>query len=361
MMKIFSIVGARPQFIKAAMLSKHFSDQENVREVVLHTGQHYDANMSDIFFQELEMPTPTYNLGIHQPTHGAMTGEMLIEIEKALIKESPDIVVVYGDTDSTLAGALAASKLHIPVAHVEAGLRSFNRKMPEEINRVVTDHVSELLFAPTPTAVANLTAENRPKSSIMHSGDIMFDAALQAYTSVDPSEVLKSYNIAPKAYTLVTLHRAENTDDRNRLPIWMDALEEAARDIPVIFPLHPRTKQRIVDHQMKLSDYPSIHFIDPVGYATMAVLTKNARLVATDSGGLQKEAYFHQVPGLILRNETEWVELVDCKWSALVDCSKEMLLRSFRDFGRPEKWDPELFGTGKTAQLIAQTIINYLK
>ena len=359
-MKIATIVGARPQFIKAAMLSRELKQVANLQEVIIHTGQHYDANMSDVFFTELGLQTPAYNLGIHKATHGAMTGEMLIEIEKVLLVEQPDLVVVYGDTDSTLAGALAAAKLHIPVAHIEAGLRSFNRAMPEEINRVVTDHVSDLLFAPTPTAIKNLQDENCPESAILLSGDIMFDAAIQACSQVDESALLETYGIEPKAYTLVTLHRAENTDTNQRLLTWLEALNEAGKKEPLILPLHPRTKQRMSDLRKSIADFSNIRFIDPVGYETMAILTKNARLVATDSGGLQKEAYFHRVPSLILRKETEWVELIDTKWSQLIDCDREVFLQAFDNFNAPTTWQEDLFGNGQTASFIARTLVQHL-
>lgn len=360
-MQIITIVGARPQFIKAAMLSREFAKHTQVQEILLHTGQHYDANMSDIFFTELGLPAPKYNLGIHKSTYGAMTGAMLEAIEKTLIKEEPDMVVVYGDTDSTLAGALAAAKLHIPVAHIEAGLRSFNRAMPEEINRVVTDHVSDLLFAPTQTAAQNLKAENRPSEAIQLSGDIMFDAALHACQQIDHDQILHQYELQPKKYTLATLHRAENTDLPERLLIWMEALNQAGKDEALILPLHPRTKQRMADLRKSTDDYANIRFIEPIGYDTMSILTKNARLVVTDSGGLQKEAFFHKVPGLILRQETEWVELIETSWSRLVDCDQEAFLQAVKTTEAPSVWKQDLFGSGKTSTFVTQAILEYLK
>ncbi|MGF1530284.1 MAG: non-hydrolyzing UDP-N-acetylglucosamine 2-epimerase [Puniceicoccaceae bacterium] len=359
-MKLLTIVGARPQFIKAATLSRELRKDPEIDERILHTGQHFDANMSDIFFSELGMDAPTYNLGIHATTHGAMTGRMMIEIEQVLMREKPDLALVFGDTDSTLAGALAAAKLHIPIAHVEAGLRSFNRAMPEEINRVVTDHVADLLFAPTPTAVQNLQAENRPESSIIHCGDIMFDAALHACAQVDEAAVLETSRIEPKGYTLATLHRAENTDDPDRLLTWLRALNQAAEERPLLLPLHPRTRNRIDALGKVAADFPKIRFMDPVGYTTMAVLTKNAALVVTDSGGLQKEAYFHKVPGLILRNETEWVELVESGWSQLVECNKDCLLEALKSVEPVAPWNSNLFGDGQTAQRVAGVVGSFL-
>lgn len=358
-LKIATIIGARPQFIKAAMLAKELSSRHNVNEILIHTGQHFDKNMSDIFFDELDIPPPNYNLGIHSSTHGAMTGKMLIEIEKVLLTEKPNLVVVYGDTDSTLAGALAAAKLNIPVAHIEAGLRSFNRTMPEETNRVLTDHIAELLFAPTPTAVKNLQAENRPEAGILLSGDIMFDAALTACQLSDEASLLKQYNIQPKCYTLATLHRAENTDHPERLITWLEALNEVAKHETVILPLHPRTQARMTALGKSSIDYPSLRLIKPVGYGVMATLTKNARLVVTDSGGLQKEAYFHQVPGLILRQETEWVELIESGWSQLIDCNQEAFLHAFKIQKKLPVWKKNLFGKGQTAEYIAQALLNY--
>ena len=361
-MKIITVVGARPQFIKAAMLSRQFAKHAQVEETILHTGQHYDANMSDIFFTELGLSTPKYNLGIHNSTHGAMTGAMLTEIEKVLLAEKPDMVVLYGDTDSTLAGALAASKLHIPVAHIEAGLRSFNRTMPEEINRVVTDHVAELLFAPTQTAVDNLLKENRPGVSITLSGDIMYDAALNACKHVDENQILESFELCSKTYTLATLHRAENTDCPERLLTWLRALNTAGEQRPLILPLHPRTKQRIIDAEKSLSDFPNIRCIEPVSYASVAVLTKHAQLIASDSGGLQKEAYFHRTPCLILRNETEWIELIDNGWSRLVSCDEAEFSTAFATHVAPTKKESsQPFGNGTAAEQICTRIIQHLR
>jgi len=359
-MKLITIVGARPQFIKAATLSRELRQHPGIEERLLHTGQHFDANMSDIFFAELEMAPPAYNLGIHAASHGEMTGRMLIGIEGVLLNEKPDIVLVYGDTDSTLAGALAAAKLHIPIAHVEAGLRSFNRAMPEEINRVVTDHLASLLFAPTPTAVKNLRDENRPEQGIIHCGDIMFDAALHACEQMDEGSLLEAYGLRSKSYALATLHRAENTDHPDRLLNWLHAFDEAAADRPLLLPLHPRTRKRMEALGKSPADFPHIRFLDPIGYTAMAVLTKHAALVMTDSGGLQKEAYFHKVPGLILRNETEWVELIETGWSRLVECDVQGLAGALQDFTPSQPWRADIFGDGETGAKIAASLPQFL-
>ncbi|WP_273701983.1 UDP-N-acetylglucosamine 2-epimerase (non-hydrolyzing) [Acetomicrobium sp.] len=319
MLKIVSVVGARPQFIKAAAVSRVLRATEGVKEVLVHTGQHYDANMSDVFFEELEIPRPDYNLGIGSGTHGAQTGKMLEAIEKVLMEEKPDWVLVYGDTNSTLAGALAAVKLHIPVAHIEAGLRSFNRHMPEEINRVLTDHASDLLFAPTKTAVINLRHEGIPEERIKLVGDVMYDAALFYGKKAErQSQILNKLDLKPKGYVLATVHRAENTDDPVRLKVIFDALCEIAREIKVVLPLHPRTREALIKSAMYDKVALSICLTEPVGYLDMVMLEKNARLIATDSGGVQKEAFFYRVPCVTLREEMEWVELVELGWNHLV-------------------------------------------
>lgn len=314
-----TIVGARPQFIKAAAVSRVIRATEDVKEILVHTGQHYDANMSDVFFNELEIPRPDYNLGIGSGTHGEQTGKMLQAIEKVLLEEKPDWVLVYGDTNSTLAGALAAVKLHIPVAHVEAGLRSFNRRMPEEINRVLTDHASDLLFAPTKTAVGNLRNEGIPEERIKLVGDVMYDAALYYGKKAErQSQILNKLGLKPKEYILATVHRAENTDDPSRLRVIFDALCEIACEIKVVLPLHPRTRDALIKSGMYDKVASSICLTEPVGYLDMVMLEKNARLIATDSGGVQKEAFFYRVPCVTLREETEWVELVELGWNLVV-------------------------------------------
>ena len=315
-MKILTIVGARPQFVKAAVVSRILRRTRGFREILVHTGQHYDDNMSGGFFKELDIPRPDYNLGVGSGGHGLQTGRMLGLIEEVLLKEKPDWVLVYGDTNSTLAGTLAAAKLHIPVAHVEAGLRSFNRRMPEEINRVMTDHASDLLFAPTVTAVANLTREGISGKSVALVGDVMFDAAkFYAARSAQTSRILKRLRRRKNGYALATIHRAENTDDLSRLKILLAGLARAAKDIPVVLPLHPRTRHVI--RQAGLQIPGAVQTVEPVGYLDMIELERNAAVIVTDSGGVQKEAYFHRVPCVTLRDETEWTELVASGWNRL--------------------------------------------
>lgn len=316
MKKIVTVLGARPQFIKASVVSEAIKQSARLKEVVVHTGQHFDKNMSDVFFKELGMKAPDYNLGIGGGRHGEMTGKMLAEIEKALLEEKPEMVLVYGDTNSTLAGALAAAKLHFPVAHVEAGLRSFNMQMPEEINRILTDRISSWLFTPTDTATKHLRAEGFDEKSIIPVGDVMYDVALHHGKKVNANErVLRRLGLSSKSYVLVTVHRAENTDDRQRLGVIVDALERVAKSLPVVWPLHPRTRQALEQCGRLHSTGEQIHLINPVGYLDMVQLEKYAALVATDSGGVQKEAFFHRVPCVTLRDETEWVELVEEGWN----------------------------------------------
>ncbi|HBT47656.1 MAG TPA: UDP-N-acetylglucosamine 2-epimerase (non-hydrolyzing) [Peptococcaceae bacterium] len=318
-MKITTVVGARPQFIKAAVVSRVLRATPEVQEVLVHTGQHYDENMSDIFFEELEIPRPDYHLGIGSGTHGSQTGKMLEAIEQVLLAERPEWVLVYGDTNSTLAGALAAAKLHIPVAHVEAGLRSFNRKMPEEINRVLTDHASDLLFAPTHAAVENLRREGVPEKRIYLVGDVMYDAALfYGEKARRESRILQRLELMPKGYALVTIHRAENTDDPRRLRAITGGLCEVGKEIPVVFPVHPRTRKAMESYGLLEVAAAHLSLIEPVGYLDMIMLEQNARLIITDSGGVQKEAFFYRVPCVTLREETEWVELVELGWNKVV-------------------------------------------
>ncbi|HBC32303.1 MAG TPA: UDP-N-acetylglucosamine 2-epimerase (non-hydrolyzing) [Clostridiales bacterium] len=327
-MKIVTIIGARPQFIKAATVSRAIAEynnsltkgQEPIEEFLVHTGQHYDENMSDVFFEELDIPQPDYHLGIGSASHGAQTGRMLEGIEKVLLKKEPDRVLVYGDTNSTLAGALAAAKLHIPVAHVEAGLRSFNRQMPEEINRVLTDHIADMLFTPTQTAVKNLKNEGISEEKIFLVGDVMYDAALYYGKRVtEKSNILEQNHLQPRQYILTTIHRAENTDDPVRLRAIFEGLSQVAEEIPVVLPMHPRTRVALIREGLYETVIRSLIVIPPVGYLDMVMLEKNARLIATDSGGVQKEAYFYRVPCITLRGETEWVELVEAGWNVLVE------------------------------------------
>lgn len=316
MIKIVSVLGARPQFIKASVVSRAISVHPGLSETIIHTGQHFDAEMSDVFFSQLDMTEPAYNLGVSGDSHGVMTGRMLQALDPILEHLLPDVVLVYGDTNSTLAGALSAGKMHIPVAHIEAGLRSHNRMMPEEQNRVLTDHLADVLFTPTTVATNNLIGEGISKDSIHQVGDVMYDAALFfAQKAQEERDVMGMYGLQPKSYILVTIHRAENTDDKVRLTAIMEGLEIVANQIPVVLPLHPRTKSALEYSGINLN---KVMVIKPVGYLEMTALEMNATLVVTDSGGVQKEAFFHQTPCVTLRDETEWVELVDAGWNKLV-------------------------------------------
>ncbi len=358
-MKIVSIVGARPQFIKAAAVSRALRAAPGVMEVLVHTGQHYDDNMSRVFFEELEIPEPDYHLGIGSGTHGAQTGRMLEAVEQVLLQERPDWVLVYGDTNSTLAGALAAAKLHIPVAHVEAGLRSFNRRMPEEINRVLTDHASDLLFAPTQAAVENLRREGIPEERIYLVGDVMYDAALYYGAKAErESRILERLALQPKGYLLATVHRAENTDDPVRLRAIFEGLAVAAREMPVVMPLHPRTRAALAREGMLAETSLHLRLIEPVGYLDMVLLEKNALLIATDSGGVQKEAFFYRVPCVTLREETEWVELVELGWNHLVSpMSRDRIKRAVvAQLAERDRDKPNLYGNGKAAHLIVEKL-----
>lgn len=324
---ILSIVGARPQFIKLAPLSKVLRES-GFREIIVHTGQHYDENMSRLFFEELEIPRPDYNLGIGSGSHGEQTGRMLIGLEKVLMKERPNLVIIYGDTNSTLAGAIVSSKLHIPLAHVEAGLRSFNRDMPEEINRIVADHLSDILFAPTETAVENLKREGIEKGVYLV-GDIMFDALTYfSKISSQKSRILDILKINRKEYYLATIHRAENTDNYNKLRAILEVLSKLDR--PVIFPIHPRTRNRIKEYGLE-SLLENIYCIEPVGYLDMIELEKNALAILTDSGGIQKEAFWLRIPCITLRDETEWVETVRYGWNRLVGTDRDKIMKAIRD------------------------------
>lgn len=318
MKKILTVLGARPQFIKASVVSHAIAKHQNLTEVLVHTGQHFDTNMSDVFFDELGMGQPNYFLDIHGGSHGAMTGRMLAEVEHVLLKEKPDVVLVYGDTNSTLAGALAAAKLHIPVAHVEAGLRSFNLAMPEEINRILTDRISRWLFTPTVAAKQHLLREGFGQEQIYPVGDVMYDVALHHGQRVDADTGLMArLGLSPKNYVLATVHRAENTDHADRLGAIVDALIETANLLPVVWPMHPRTKA-VLQQMGQLDRLASkVHLTEPLGYLDMVQLEKFAALIVTDSGGVQKEAFFYQVPCVTLRDETEWVELVEAGWNRL--------------------------------------------
>ncbi len=326
---IVTVVGARPQFIKAAPVSRALASA-GLRQVLVHTGQHFDDAMSAVFFDELDIPAPSYDLGVHGLGHGAMTGRMLEKVEEVLAIERPDAVLVYGDTNSTLAGALAAAKLHIPVAHVEAGLRSFNRRMPEEINRVMTDHLSTLLFCPTATAVGNLAREG-VLSGVHAVGDVMYDTTLYAtQRAAGRSEVVERLQLEPRGYAVATVHRAENTDDPERLSRVFAWLERAAASQPIVMPIHPRTRNLMLRHGIAAR---GLQMIDPLGYLDMTRLVHHAGAVYTDSGGLQKEAYFHRVACVTLREETEWVETVEAGWNRLWTQGSYRERREIEDYG----------------------------
>jgi len=352
-MKIITIIGARPQFIKAAMVSRAIS-QSGIKEDIIHTGQHFDKNMSEIFFEEMGIKKPSINLGIGGGTHGKNTGRMIEAIEKVLLDQKADCVLVYGDTDSTLAGSLAASKLHIPVAHVESGLRSFNRKMPEEINRVLTDHISNILFIPTKNAELNLKSEGIKEEAIYFVGDVMYDAALYfGEVAKKESSILDRLDVNANEYSLVSIHRAENTDDFKRLHSIISGLKHYNKTI--IFPMHPRTKKYLKKFKLKVPT--NVIEIPPVGFLDMIMLEMNANLIATDSGGVQKEAFFHKIPCVTLREETEWVELIDSGWNKLAsptDSKKitKILNNSLGNIGK----NITPYGNGNASELIANAL-----
>ena len=354
MKKIFSVVGARPQFIKAAVVSRAIAETEGITEVLVHTGQHYDSNMSDVFFDELDIPRPHHHLGVGGGTHGQNTGRMLEKLEALMLHEKPDWVLVYGDTDSTLAGALAASKLHIPVVHVEAGLRSFNRRMPEEINRVLTDHMSSVLFAPTIIAAKHLANEGIVGNNVQVVGDVMYDAALFYKDQAKPPADAIVANWEAGTFALCTVHRAENTDNFDRMKGILTGLASAS--YPIVFPMHPRTRGRL--EQMDLSMPPNVYVIDPLGYLEMVWLEMNCRLVITDSGGVQKEAYFHGKPCLTLRDETEWTELVDLGVNQLVGVDPNRIAKGLNTFIDGMCFqNKEVYGTGQSGVRVAQYLL----
>jgi UDP-GlcNAc3NAcA epimerase len=374
-MKIVTIVGARPQFIKAAAIRRAIQEinrsKRRIREVLVHTGQHYDYLMDKVFFEELKLPKPDYHLGVGSGSHATQTGKMIERIERALQKERPDTVIVYGDTNSTLAGALAAAKLKMPVAHVEAGLRSYNRSMPEEINRLLTDHLSTFLFCPTAQAVRNLSKEgikDRRTRIVKNVGDVMYDSILYySKVAAEKSRILHDLNLVnPQSairnpeYYLATLHRAENTDDPKRLKSILKALNEIGKNTPAVLPLHPRTKKMIEMYHLS-SGVENIRFIDPVPYLDMLNLEKNAKAILTDSGGVQKEAYWLIVPCFTLREETEWVETIKDGWNVLVGTSAERIVREVgqREGRRKYPKKNRIFGNGKASQKIVQILIRH--
>jgi UDP-GlcNAc3NAcA epimerase len=355
-MKVVSVIGARPQFIKAAPVGQTLRAVDHT-EVLVHTGQHYDDEMSAVFFRELEIPEPDYNLGVGSGLHGWQTGQMLIRIEEVLLAEKPDWVLVYGDTNSTLAGALAAVKLRAPLAHVEAGLRSFNREMPEEHNRVLTDHCSDLVFCPTQTAVDNLAREGITQG-VHLVGDTMYDAVLQfAEIARQRSTILQDLGLKPKGYLVATVHRPYNTDVPENLRNILTAFLEIGE--PIVFPVHPRTRRKIaeLDGTFGLERATcNVRMIEPVGYLDMLVLEQNARLILTDSGGMQKEAYFFSVPCVTLRPETEWVETVEAGWNVVVGANRERIVGVVNGHVWSQNTPPLLFGDGHASQAIVQLL-----
>jgi UDP-GlcNAc3NAcA epimerase len=350
-MKILTVIGARPQFVKAAIVSRAMQKSALIQEIILHTGQHFDENMSKIFFDELDIPIPKYNLGIGGGTHAENTGRMIEAIEKVLFDEAPDFVLVYGDTDSTLAATISACKLNIPVAHVEAGLRSYNRKMPEEINRVLTDHASSILFTPTKKAFETLINEGIQPEMVINVGDVMFDAALHyGKLSQNSISILDELKLQSKRYVLATLHRQENVDDAGTLASIIEGLRLSKKNI--ILPLHPRTRKKLLEFGISLPK--TLRVINPVGYLEMVQLEKNAEIIVTDSGGVQKEAFFHQVPCVTLRNQTEWVELVEFGFNKLTgsDANKISLALNSTNESKLD-WGSPIYGDGNaTARIV---------
>jgi UDP-GlcNAc3NAcA epimerase len=351
--KILTVVGARPQFIKSATVSRVIRQRSDISEVIVHTGQHFDHDMSDVFFHELQIPAPAYNLGIGGLSHGAMTGRQIEAIEDVLLTEKPQLTLVYGDTNSTLAGALASSKLNIPVAHVEAGLRSYNRHMPEEINRVLTDHIAELLFVPTSNAVTNLSTEGIAGDRVKLVGDVMYDAALfYKERAAPPSELAELPEEAN--FVLATIHRAENVDDDARLREILRGLADCGR--MVLFPLHPRTRRKI--SELGPTD-AQIKFIEPVSYLEMLWLEQKASVVATDSGGVQKEAFFFGRPCVTFREETEWPETLEGGCNVLVAANSRLIAEAIAG-ASPRRSSQLHFGSGNAAQLIVDGIVGSL-
>lgn len=374
-MKILTIIGARPQIIKAVALSRaiknHFAS--SIQEVIVHTGQHYDSNMSQVFFNELGIPAPNYNLGVGSASHGQQTAQMIGGIEEILQKEKPNYIILYGDTNSTLAGAIAASKIHVPIVHIEAGLRSFNKSMPEEVNRIMCDHVSSLLFTPTKTGYQNLLNEGFGENikpftidnpGLFHCGDIMYDNSMFfANLAEEKTQILCSLGIKKKNYFLTTIHRNDNTDNFNRLQSIFETLLEITREknIQIILPLHPRTKKKMealsINIREQLNLNPNIHIIPPVSFLEMITLEKNAQLVITDSGGVQKEAYYFHKPCIILRPETEWVEIIELGAGILVDANKEKIIDAVNILLNKKIDFPSIYGDGNAANFICQTLL----
>ncbi len=375
-MKLVTIIGARPQIIKAAALSRairnHYKDQ--IQEIIVHTGQHYDDNMSQVFFDELQIPRPDYNLHVGSASHGVQTARMTEGIEDILIKEQPDFIVLYGDTNSTLAGAVAAAKIHVPIVHIEAGLRSFNKAMPEEINRIVCDHCSTLLFSPTLAGVENLRREgfaidNEPpfsidKPKVYHCGDIMYDNSLHfADIAETKTDIINRLNLSGKPFVLATIHRDSNTDHPERLSAIFKAIIRLSEDCRIVLPLHPRTSKLLKTNldeelQMQVFNNTNISLIPPVSFLEMIALERHARLVLTDSGGVQKESYFFKKPCIILRPETEWVEIVQTGNAILADADESRIRQAWQHFkDNPPTVFPEVFGDGHAAEFMLEKII----
>ena len=380
MLKIVTIIGARPQIIKAAALSRiiHKNYKDSIKEVIVHTGQHYDTKMSQVFIDELNIPAPNYNFGVGSSTHGAQTGKMIREIEEILFQEDPDYVIIYGDTNSTLAGAIAASKMNIPVVHIEAGLRSFNKSMPEEVNRIMADHVSTILFTPTQTGLDNLVKEGfsattskpftQDNPGLLHCGDVMYDNT-QYFKKLafEKSTIIKDQKLSNKEFILCTIHRNNNTDDRKRLNTIFSTLNELsiANKLDIVMPLHPRTASAIEESLDKpvdeaIHNNPRFKLLPPVSFLDMIMLESQCRMVITDSGGVQKEAYFFKKPSIILRSETEWKEIIDAGTGIVTDVKKDLILDAFEYFKTAaETLDyPSIFGDGNAAGFICQTILN---
>lgn len=348
--KIITIIGARPQFIKASSLTREIKRYRDISEIIIHTGQHFDKNMSDVFFEEMEIPKPKYNLGISSSNHGDMTGRMIIEIEKILLLEKPELVIVYGDTNSTLAGALAARKLNITIAHIEAGLRSFNQLMPEEINRILTDRISDYLFCPSLKAITNLKNEGFESfpSKVTMVGDIMKDSALYY------KKIIKKPNIEiENDFILATIHRAENTNDKNRFVSIIESFNELSKNFQLIVPLHPRS-QRLLDN---LNLTINFDIVEPVGYLEMLWLIKNSKIVLTDSGGLQKEAYFFKKFCITLRDETEWIELVEAGYNKLVGANSIKIVDAVYKYINTDVVNDEFYGDGRTSKYIIEQLL----
>lgn len=376
-MKLVTIIGARPQIIKAATLSRairnHYANQ--IQEVIVHTGQHYDDNMSQVFFDELEIPQPDYNLHVGSASHGVQTARMTEGIEALLINEQPDFIVLYGDTNSTLAGAVAAAKIHVPIVHIEAGLRSFNKSMPEEINRIVCDHCSTLLFTPTKAGLENLKREGFPMDNdgpftidnpkVFHCGDIMYDNSLHfADIAEEKTDIIQHFELADKPFILATIHRDSNTDQPKRLNAIFNTFLRLSEESQIALPLHPRTAKSMKtilteSLQKQILNNPNIKFLPPVSYLEMIALERHAQLIMTDSGGVQKEAYFFKKPGIILRPETEWVEIVETGNAILVDADEDRIMKAWQHFkGNPPTDFPEIFGDGHAAEFMLDKIIS---